>query len=801
MFLIVLFVVSLFVRGETKSASVGKEDFSAYMQHAWLSRDETGVWKSYTDIDDFLDSSEGSPKDILDRLHDMFDYFYANRVSGTYLTNDGARYLDYLGPIGLQIYMRDHNQTCLDIAEAALQEAYDNRDPSTGLLRHGNSTGGWQTGHSTWTLPILWSIGGISVLNHTFEIYYENLINAYDDYYNSTTGLYYSTLLSNGMKDNSNTYAVYHISQPKAITMFYNAYEITGNMTYLNLTARLIDGWWKTRSSYNLINHGWDADTNSSVFGYVNHYDQAAWVMVLARLVREGETVLYYEGNSVNVTDILERSLDALVSTFWYESSNRWGYRASPSTGRLIDTQPEMYFASTDRAVLMACTALNNLTYMEHAKKDLINSYDALKETEGDATGLIHHGDSDPDDIRLRQNLVFAQTGYLFYNKYRNVTFKNNADTVLSKISFFEESTGVYRDREPEDTFYGEKQYTFYFVIDEVQNQNNSTILSIIPQANFFNCEWYDPISSGYMTWVQESTPPVTVHDYDGLWHTIDFTIHLTTTNDLSGVTETYYKINDGPTQNVSAHGQPIITTESADNRLEYWSVYKASPLNEETHKILTGIKLDKTAPTGSIKINNDDAYTTSTSVTLTLTATDATSGVCQVRFSNDGVWDTEPWETFSTSKDWVLPSGDGSKTVYYQIRDNARLVSEINSDTIILDSTKPTASAGQNRTVNVGETVIFDASGSTVNTDIISYEWDFGDGTTGTGVITTHTYTNPGTYKLTLTVKDAAGNTDTNIITVTVVAPQAFPIWIIGAMIIAGIIITIAIFFKKHSR
>jgi len=782
---------SLFVEGEIKSASVGREDFSAYIQHAWLSMDETSVWESYT---------EGSPRDILDRLYDMFDYFYANRVPGTYLTSNGDIYLDYLGPIGLQIYMRDGNQTCLDVAEAALQEAYDNRDPSTGLLRYGNSAGEWQTGYSAGTLPILWSIGGLSVLNHTFQIYYENLINAYDDYYNSTTGLYYSTLLSNGMKDNSNTYAVYYISQPKAITMFYNAYEITGNITYLNLTARLIDGWWKTRSSYDLIDHGWNADTNSSVFGYVNHYDQAAWVMVLARLVREGETVLYYDGNLVNVTDILKKSLDALVSTFWYEAGNRWGYRASPSAGRLIDTQPEMYFASTDRAVLMACTALNNFTYMEYAKQDMINSYDALKETEGDAAGLIHHGDSDPDDIRLRQNLIFAQTGYLFYNKYKNVTFKNNADTVLSKISFFEESSGVYRDREPEDTFYGGKYFTFYFVTDEVQNQNDSSILSIIPQANFFNCEWYDPISNGYMTLVQESTSPVTVHDYDGLWHTTDFTIHLTT-NDHSGITETYYRINDGPIQSVSMYGQPMITTESADNRLEYWSVYKASPLSEEPHKILTGIKLDKTAPSGSITINNGDAYTNSTSVTLTLTATDATSGVHQVRFSNDGTWDTEPWETFSTSKDWVLPPGDGPKTVYYQIRDNAGLVSEVYFDTIVLDLTKPTANAGQNRTVKVGETVIFDASGSTVDTDIVSYEWDFGDGTTGTGVITTHTYMTPGTYKVTLTVKDAAGNADTDTIVVTVVAVQAFPMWTIGAMITIGIVITAVILFRKHSK
>jgi PKD repeat protein len=44
----------------------------------------------------------------------------------------------------------------------------------------------------------------------------------------------------------------------------------------------------------------------------------------------------------------------------------------------------------------------------------------------------------------------------------------------------------------------------------------------------------------------------------------------------------------------------------------------------------------------------------------------------------------------------------------------------------------------------------------------IVSYEWNFGDETTETDVTATHTYTNPGTYTVTLTVKDAAGNTTT---------------------------------------
>jgi len=182
--------------------------------------------------------------------------------------------------------------------------------------------------------------------------------------------------------------------------------------------------------------------------------------------------------------------------------------------------------------------------------------------------------------------------------------------------------------------------------------------------------------------------PPTTLDDYDGLWHTTNFTITLTATDDSSGVAETYYKINDEPTKTVSTYGQPLITTEGTNNTLEYWSIDIAG--NEESHHVLTEIKLDKTTPAGSVTINNDATYTNSTSVTLALTASDDTSGVYQVRYSNDGVWDTEPLETPTPTKTWTLTSGDGTKTVYYQIKDNAGLVSTTYSDTIILDTTAP---------------------------------------------------------------------------------------------------------------
>ena len=195
---------------------------------------------------------------------------------------------------------------------------------------------------------------------------------------------------------------------------------------------------------------------------------------------------------------------------------------------------------------------------------------------------------------------------------------------------------------------------------------------------------------SGITVNVPADAPPIAVQDYDGLWHTTGFTITLTATDDFTSVGNIYYRINDGPTRTVSINGQPVINIESASSKLEYWSVDSLGH-EELPHKILTGIKLDETAPTGSIVINKGDAFTSSSSITLTLTANDLTSGVSQVRYSNDGVWDIENWETPSATKAWTLTSGVGTKTVYYQVKDNAELLSTTYSNTIILETPTPT--------------------------------------------------------------------------------------------------------------
>jgi PKD repeat protein len=73
-------------------------------------------------------------------------------------------------------------------------------------------------------------------------------------------------------------------------------------------------------------------------------------------------------------------------------------------------------------------------------------------------------------------------------------------------------------------------------------------------------------------------------------------------------------------------------------------------------------------------------------SVLLTISPTDFFDGVDEMRFRNEGEAWTD-WEPFALSKNWMLPIGDGLKTVYIQDRDAAGKIGE-SFDDILLDTT-----------------------------------------------------------------------------------------------------------------
>jgi hypothetical protein len=110
----------------------------------------------------------------------------------------------------------------------------------------------------------------------------------------------------------------------------------------------------------------------------------------------------------------------------------------------------------------------------------------------------------------------------------------------------------------------------------------------------------------------------------------------------------------------------------------------------------------------------------------------------------------------------------------------------------IVSDTIPPNADAGPDSTLEVDQIWIFNASGSTDNNEIAEYYWSFGDGNTSNEKIASHSYGESSTYIVTLLVRDASGNADTDEITVQVMekGESSSESW--GLMSLASILIIV---------
>ena len=157
------------------------------------------------------------------------------------------------------------------------------------------------------------------------------------------------------------------------------------------------------------------------------------------------------------------------------------------------------------------------------------------------------------------------------------------------------------------------------------------------------------------------------------------------------------------------------------------------------------------------------------------------------VQFDGSGSWD--PDGTI-VAYDWDFSDGDtgaGPKPTHtYTAAGTYRVTLTVTDDmgatdattrtaTIGLGNQAPIADAGSPYSGMASEAIQFDGSGSSdPDGDIVAYDWDFGDGSLGTGQNPTHAYTADGTYNVTLTVTDdmGAGDSITTSATIGQVTP-----------------------------
>ncbi|NTU70779.1 MAG: cadherin-like domain-containing protein [Coriobacteriia bacterium] len=214
-------------------------------------------------------------------------------------------------------------------------------------------------------------------------------------------------------------------------------------------------------------------------------------------------------------------------------------------------------------------------------------------------------------------------------------------------------------------------------------------------------------------------------------------------------------------------------------------------------------IFLDSTTPSATVVIAGGASMTTTRSVTIAITGSDPSSRVTSMSVSTDGTFDSEPWESFSTSKSVTLPVTDGTKTVWLKVRDIAGNATTV-SDTILLDATAPTVGVsiadGAAATATRSVTVAISASdsGSGVTSMSVSTDGVF-DAEPVEAFAASKSVTLPivdGAKTVWVKVADAVGNsrTATDTIVLDTTAPTAGVVIASGASVTTTRVVALAI-------
>ncbi len=119
----------------------------------------------------------------------------------------------------------------------------------------------------------------------------------------------------------------------------------------------------------------------------------------------------------------------------------------------------------------------------------------------------------------------------------------------------------------------------------------------------------------------------------------------------------------------------------------------------------------------------------------------------------------------------------DALGNVFVMWTDDSSANTEVLSAWAPTGDSAPTSAIGPlpgGGTVDAGTAIPFAANVTELDpNDPVTVTWDFGDGTTGAGTPASHAYARPGTYVVTLRVRDSLGFLSTTTVTVTVTAPS----------------------------
>lgn len=277
-----------------------------------------------------------------------------------------------------------------------------------------------------------------------------------------------------------------------------------------------------------------------------------------------------------------------------------------------------------------------------------------------------------------------------------------------------------------------------------------------------------------------DSVKPVVAIDsgsyVSGTWSKDHVTLSVSNTAANLGTTTFQYKVDDGAWQ---TYTDSITVSEETAGTTYTFKAISASGVESDQASIT--VKLDKTAPDGDIKIQENSVKQLLNQITfglffnenvdVTITGTDALSGVDAIQFyRSQDILTQEDVEAISNWSDYTSiteTAVDAEKFIYYaKITDQAGNATVIGSDGVVFDLTAPTITGVTN-----GGTYYTTQSVTVADANLAAV--------TVNGVADHETLTLGGNVNQTYTIvaTDKAGNSTTLTVTIKPIASLADPI------------------------
>jgi hypothetical protein len=196
-----------------------------------------------------------------------------------------------------------------------------------------------------------------------------------------------------------------------------------------------------------------------------------------------------------------------------------------------------------------------------------------------------------------------------------------------------------------------------------------------------------------------------------------------------------------------------VVSSDGADQRVSRTAFDVAG--NSSTATVT--LNVDQTPPTVQITGPADGATSSTATTTLTGTVADSVSGVARATCNGAAA------PVVNGIVTCPVTINEGANTLTISATDVAGNTASRSVGVTFAPDRRPTAALAVSTSAIAGQPVQFDATQSSdPDRDALTFSWDFGDGSTGSGPSPSHTYQTAGAFDIVLTVDDGRGSLDT---------------------------------------